>query len=77
MNTYRFTTRGRITIPFEIRKKYKLTPGRCVGFKVIKGGIKIIPLATPEEIKVNVGILGMKGKLLKSFMKEKKMEREL
>ncbi|MBK6912914.1 MAG: hypothetical protein IPH11_04325 [Ignavibacteriales bacterium] len=41
-------------------------------------GIKIVPLATPEEIRSNVGILGIKRKsLLKALMEEKKIEREL
>jgi hypothetical protein len=40
-------------------------------------GVRIIPLATPEEIRANIGFLGMKGKLLKSLMEEKKIEREL
>ena len=46
----KFTTRGRITIPVELRKKYKLHPGTKVKFVVEKDGIRIIPLATAEEI---------------------------
>lgn len=43
-----------------------------------KDGIKIVPLATPEEIKANIGFLGIKGKsLLKALLEEKKIEREL
>ena len=71
------TTNGRVTIPASLRKKYKLTPGRRVKFEPTADGIIIIPPATPEEIRMNAGILGMKGKLLKSLMKEKKREREL
>ena len=51
-------------------------PGTKVKFVVEKDGtrlnggqVRIIPLATPEEIKANAGVLGMKGKLLKSLMK--------
>jgi len=77
MKFSRVTTNGRLTIPASLREKYKLTSGRKVKFELTEDGIRIIPLATPEEIKTNVGILGMKGKLLKSLMQEKKREREL
>ena len=76
MKIYKLTTNGRITIPATLRKKYTLHPGRKVKFEVEKDGITIIPLATPEEIRTNAGILGMKGKLLKSLLEEKKRERE-
>lgn len=82
--TARFTTRGRITIPAALRKKYKLHQGTKVKFIDEDDGtclagrqVKIIPLVTEEEIKANIGFLGMKGKMLKSLMEEKKKEREL
>ena len=65
------TNTGKITIPAELRKKYKLTPGRKVKFVIEEDGIKLIPLVTPEEIEANKGFLGTKGKLLKSLMEEK------
>ncbi len=77
MKILKITTNGRVTIPAPLRKKYKLTPGRLVRFEIAKNGIKIIPLVTPAEIKANIGFLGSKGKLLKSLMLEKKIEREL
>jgi len=77
MKIYKLTINGLITIPARLRKKYGLTPGRKVKFEPIEDGIKIIPLATPEEIRANIGFLGMKGKMLKSLMEEKKIEREL
>ena len=52
-------------------KKYGLHPGTKVKFVEEKDGVRIIPLATPEEVKANAGFLGMKGKLLKSLMEEK------
>ena len=66
-------------------KKYGLHPGTKVKLVEEKDGVRIIPLATPEEIKANAGVLGMEGKLLKSLMEEKpsrsasggKREREL
>ena len=77
MKFVKLTTNGRVTIPASLRKKYGLTPGRKVKFEITEESIRIIPLATPEEIKSNIGFLGMKGKLLKSLLKEKKREREL
>ena len=77
MKLVKVTKNGRITIPAELRKKYNLSPGRRVRFTEEGSGIVITPLATPEEIKANIGFLGMKGKLLKSLMKEKQREREL
>jgi AbrB family looped-hinge helix DNA binding protein len=77
MKFVKLTTNGRVTIPVSLRKKYGLTPGSKVKFEPIEEGIRIIPLATPEEIRANIGLLGMKGKMLKSLMEEKKIEREL
>jgi AbrB family looped-hinge helix DNA binding protein len=48
----KFTTQGRITIPVEIRKKYKLTPGRRVKFEITDDGIRIIPLTKSVINKV-------------------------
>jgi AbrB family looped-hinge helix DNA binding protein len=78
MKFSRVTTNGRVTIPAPLRKKYGLTPGRRVRFEIAKDGVKIIPLATAEDIRATIGFPGMKGKsLLKSMMEEKKIEREL
>ncbi|HCY76736.1 MAG TPA: hypothetical protein DHV28_12520 [Ignavibacteriales bacterium] len=77
MKISKLTTNGRVTIPALLRKKYKLTPGRLVKIEPTEDGLRIIPLATTEEIRKNIGFLGSKGKLLKSLMKEKKIEREL
>ena len=77
MKLARLTSRGRVTIPVSLRKKYGLISSRKVKFETDENGIKIIPLATSKEIKANIGFLGTKGKLLKSLMVEKKREREL
>lgn len=77
MYKIRVTTKGRITIPAMIRKKYGLTPGREVKFAENDDGIRIIPLVTPKEIRSNIGFLGTGGKLLKALMEEKRREREL
>jgi len=66
-----------VTIPEPLRKKYGLTPGRRVKFEIVEDGIILIPLVTKDEVRMNIGILGMKGRMLKSLMEEKKREREL
>ena len=75
MKIAKLTANGRITIPAKLRTKFNLLPGTRVKFEVKQDGIKIIPLATPEEIKANFGFWGMKGKLLKSLMREKRIEK--
>lgn len=77
MKSLKVTSNGRITIPAALRKKHNLTPGRKVIFRVTEEGIVVIPLATVVDIRANIGFLGWKGKLLKSLMDEKKIEREL
>ena len=77
MKTLKLSANGRVTIPAPLRKKYGLTPGRRVKFETAEDGVRIIPLASAEEIRANIGFLGSKAKLLKSLMKEKKIEREL
>ena len=77
MKILKLTTNGRVTIPAKLRKKYNLTSGRRVSFELEQDGIIIIPLATPEEIRANIGFLGTSGKMLKSLLKEKKKERML
>lgn len=77
MRISKVTTNGRVTIPYELRKRHKLKPGTRVNFVEEKDGIRIIPV-TPETIRANAGILKIKGKsLLKALMEEKKKEREL
>lgn len=76
MKLAKVTTNGRVTIPAKLRKKYGLTPGRRVKLEATEDGIRIIPRATAEEIKANIGFLNTKGKLLKALMEEKKLEKE-
>ena len=64
MKLAKVTSKGRITIPAELREKHKLTPRRRMKFEAAEDGIKIIPLVTPEEIKANIGFLGMKENFL-------------
>lgn len=73
----RITSEGRLTIPIELRKKFNLSPGRKVKFETTEDSVRIIPMATAEEIKENAGLLEMKGKLLEALMTGKKSENKL
>lgn len=77
MKISRLTTNGRISIPVKLRKKYGLYPGRSVKFEFVNDRLLIIPLATTLEIRANVGVLKLKGKMLKSLIEEKKREWDL
>ncbi len=77
MKLVKVTTNGRVTIPAELGKKYKLLPGRKVKFELDEDGIRIIPLVTKKEIQANIGFLRIKGKcLLKAIKEEKNLEKE-
>ncbi|HMN26274.1 MAG TPA: AbrB/MazE/SpoVT family DNA-binding domain-containing protein [Ignavibacteriaceae bacterium] len=75
MKIAKLTANGRVTIPAKLRTKFNLAPGKRVKFEVEQDAIKIIPIATPKEIKSNAGFLGTKGKLLKLLMEEKRIEK--
>lgn len=84
MKSIKITTNGRITIPAchpelveGCEKKYKLTPGKKVRFEEAENGIIITPLFTKKEIKANVGCLGLKRKMRRSLIEEKKIEKLL
>jgi len=77
MEISKITSKGRLTIPIELRKRYNLFPGRKVKFEVTEVSVRIIPMATPEEIRENAGFLEMKEKLLRALMEGKKSERKL
>jgi AbrB family looped-hinge helix DNA binding protein len=70
------TTKGQVVIPAKFRRKFGIKVGTKIQFIEEEGEIKIFPI-TEEAIDNNIGFLGTKGTLLKSFMKEKKIEREL
>jgi len=70
------TVKGQVVIPSRIRRKYKIKKGTVINFYEIGDEIKLVPV-THELIEKYAGVLGTKGKLLKSLMEEKKSEREL
>jgi hypothetical protein len=55
--------------------KYQINDGYMKIGKLKTPGDAGVRLITEKEIKRNIGFLGTKGALLKSLMKEKKVER--
>lgn len=76
METAVVTSKGQIVIPVKIRRKLGIKSGSKVA--LIEQGDKVIiqPL-DKEYFNKLAGILGEKGKMLKSLMEDKKKEREL
>ncbi|BDQ03471.1 MAG: AbrB/MazE/SpoVT family DNA-binding domain-containing protein [Ignavibacterium sp.] len=76
METAVVTSKGQIVIPVKIRRKLGIKGGSKVA--LIEQGDKVIiqPL-DKEYFNKLAGILGEKGKMLKSLMEDKKKEREL
>ncbi len=70
------TTKGQVVIPAKFRKKFGIKTGTKIQFTEENGEIILFPI-TEATIDDNIGFLGTKGKLLKKFMEEKKIEREL
>ena len=70
------TTKGQLVIPARLRRRHGIKRGTRVC--LIEHGEEIVlkPMTTEYFEKIS-GVLGTKGKVLKSFMEEKKKEREL
>lgn len=41
--TAKVSTKGRVTIPSEIRKKYDIKPGDKVAFRIVNGALQVKP----------------------------------
>lgn len=76
METAVVTTKGQIVIPVNIRRKYGIKNGSKVAF-IEQDGKLIIQSLDKEYFNKLAGIIGEKGKMLKSLMDDKKKEREL
>lgn len=76
METSVVTTKGQIVIPVKIRRRLGIANGTKVAFVEQEGKIIIQPLDKNYFNNLS-GILGEKGKMLKSLMEDKKKEREL
>ncbi len=71
------TSKGKLTIPQKLLKKHGIKPGTKIIYHDEGNGIKIISAVTTEEVYSNIGFMKTKRNLLKSLMKEKKIERIL
>lgn len=76
METSVVTSKGQVVIPSKLRRKYGIKSGTLVHFYEDNGEMRLVPV-TPELIDKNIGLLGTKGKLMRSLLEEKKREREL
>ena len=76
METAVVTTKGQIVIPVKIRRRYGIKNGSKVAFIEQEGKLMVQPL-DKDYFNNLAGILGEKGKMLKSLMEDKKKEREL
>lgn len=76
METSVVTIKGQIVIPAKVRKKYDIKNGTKIAFVEEDGKIILQPL-DKNYFNSLAGALGLKGKMLKSLMEDKKKEREL
>jgi len=76
METSVVTTKGQVVIPAKIRRKFGIKKGTRVAFIEQDKKLIIQPL-DKNYFESLAGILGTKGKILKSLMGDKKKEREL
>ena len=70
------TIKGQIVVPSSIRKKFGIKKGTKIAFIEQNGKLYIQPL-DKSYFESLAGILGTKGKLLKSLMEDKEKERKL
>ena len=76
METSVVTVKGLIKIPAKIRHNFRIKKGTKVAFIEQQGKLTLQPLH--KDYFANLaGILGTKGKLLRSLLESKKKEREL
>ena len=76
METSVVSKKGYVTIPARIRKKLGMKSGMKVMFLEKDGCLIVLPLDKEYFDKI-AGLLGEKGKMLKSLMNDKRREREL
>ena len=70
------TVKGQVVIPSKLRRRFGIKKGTQVYLYERDGEIVIRPV-TDDYIRSLAGVIGTKGKLLKSLMEEKAKEREL
>ncbi len=69
------TTKGRIVIPFQIRRKFKIKRGTRFSIEE-KGGRIILQPLTEDSFEKMVGILNIKGKGVRALLEERAKEKE-
>ena len=69
------TSKGKLTIPARLLKKYGIKPGTKVICHEEGNGIKILPAVTSEEVDFNIGFMKTRRTML-TFLKEKKNNRK-
>ena len=76
METSVVTVKGQIVVPVKIRRRFGMKKGTRVAFIERNGKLMIQPL-DKSYFENLAGILGTKGKMMRSLMEDKKKEREL
>ena len=76
MRKFTVTTKGRVVIPAEIRKRHEIKKGTKICFSENGPDIILRPV-TRRTIEAMRGSLKTHGNLLKALMEEKKVERTL
>ncbi len=76
METSVVTIKGQIVVPARIRRKFGIKKGTKIAFIEQNNKLIIQPL-DGSYFGAMAGILGTKGKLLRSLKEDKKREREL
>ena len=71
--SYTVTGKGTVTIPVEIRRKYKLKKGSKVKFIETDHGALLVPAPSFEELR---GVIGKEVayKIIKELQKERALE---
>lgn len=76
MKIFKVSTKGRINIPAALRQKYGIVAGSKIAFLEKDGTIGLQPLNRNYFDSI-AGVLGLKGKHLKSLMDGKEKERNV
>jgi AbrB family looped-hinge helix DNA binding protein len=76
METSVISIKGQIVVPASIRRKFGIKQGTTIAFIEENGRLILQPL-DKSYFESLAGILGTKGKMMKSLMEDKKKERDL
>ncbi len=66
------TSKGKLTIPARLLKKYEIKPETKIICREEGYGIKIISAVTTKEVYSNFGFMKKRGTTLKAYSKGKK-----